>query len=51
VCAGHFGEGGQKNLKKQLTSKEINLKNLSIIKSGNKTDEEIREQVRTQLKN
>jgi flavodoxin len=51
VCAGHFGEGGQKNLKKQLTSKEINLKSLSIIKSGNKTDEEIREQVREQLKN
>jgi menaquinone-dependent protoporphyrinogen IX oxidase len=51
VCAGHFGEGGQKNLIKQLTSKEINLKSLSLIKSGNKTDEEIREQVREQLKN
>ena len=51
VCAGHFGEGGQKKLKKQLASKEINLMSLSIIKSGNKTDEDIRKQVQEQLKN
>ena len=51
VCAGHFGEGGQKKLKKQLASKEINLISLSIIKSGNKTDEDIRKQVQEQLKN
>ncbi len=51
VCAGHFGEGGQKKLKKQLASKEINLVSLSIIKSGNKPDEDIRKQVQEQLKN
>jgi len=51
VCAGHFGEGGQKRLKKQLASNEINLERLFIIKAGGKTDEEIREQVRKQLKN
>jgi flavodoxin len=51
VCAGHFGEGGQKKLKKQLASKEINLVSLVIIKSGNKTDEDIRKQVQEQLKN
>lgn len=51
VCAGHFGEGGQKKLKKQLASKEINLVSLAIIKSGNKTDEDIRKQVQEQLKN
>jgi menaquinone-dependent protoporphyrinogen IX oxidase len=51
VCAGHFGEGGQERLKKQLASKEINLVSLAIIKSGNKTDEDIRKQVQEQLKN
>jgi len=51
MCAGHFGEGGQKKLKKQLASKEINLVSLAIIKSGNKTDEDIRKQVQEQLKN
>jgi menaquinone-dependent protoporphyrinogen IX oxidase len=51
VCAGHFGEGGQKKLKKQLASKEINLVSLAIIKSGGKTDEDIRKQVQEQLKN
>ena len=50
VCAGHFGEGGQKKLKKQLASKGINLVRLAIIKSGNKTDEDIRKQVQEQLK-
>ncbi len=51
VCAGHFGEGGQKKLKIQLASKEINLGSLAIIKSGNKTDEDIRKQVQEQLRN
>jgi menaquinone-dependent protoporphyrinogen IX oxidase len=51
VCAGHFGEGGQKKLKNQLASKEINLVSLAVIKSGNKTDEDIRKQVQEQLKN
>ena len=51
VCAGHFGEGGQERLKKQLASKEINLVNLYIIKSGGKTDAEIRMQVQKQFKN
>jgi len=51
VCAGHFGEGGQKKMKKQLASKKINLVSLAIIKSGNKTDEDIRKQVQEQLKN
>ena len=51
VCAGHFGEGGQKKLKKQLSSNKINLGSLSIIKSGGKTDEDIRQQVRESFKN
>jgi flavodoxin len=51
VCAGHFGEGGQKKLKKQLASKKINLESLSIIKSGGKTDDDIRKQVRESFKN
>ena len=51
VCAGHFGESGQKKLQKQLASKKIDLEGLSIIKSGNKTDEDIRKQVQEQLKN
>jgi menaquinone-dependent protoporphyrinogen IX oxidase len=51
VCAGHFGEGGQKKLQKQLASKKIDWESLSIIKSGNKTDEDIRKQVQEQLKN
>jgi multimeric flavodoxin WrbA len=46
VCAGHFGEGGQSKLKKQLAAKQINMTSLSIIKSGGKTDAEIRQQVR-----
>ena len=51
VCAGHFGESGQKKLQKQLASKKIDLEGLSIIKSGGKTDEEIRQQVRESFKN
>jgi len=51
VCAGHFGESGQKKLQKQLASKKIDCESLSIIKSGGKTDEDIRQQVREQLKN
>ena len=51
VCAGHFGESGQKKLQKQLASKKIDCESLSIIKSGSKTDEDIRQQVREQLKN
>jgi menaquinone-dependent protoporphyrinogen IX oxidase len=51
VCAGHFGEGGQRKLKKQLAAKEINMASLSIIKSGGKTDEEIRKQVQEQFRN
>jgi multimeric flavodoxin WrbA len=51
VCAGHFGEGGQKKLKKQLASKKIDWESLSIIKSGGKTDEDIRQQVRESFKN
>ena len=51
VCAGHFGESGQKKLQKQLASKKIDCESLSIIKSGGKTDEDIRKQVQEQLKN
>jgi len=51
VCAGHFGESGQKKLKNQLASKKIDCESLSIIKSGSKTDEDIREQVQKQFKN
>ena len=51
VCAGHFGESGQKKLQKQLASKKIDCESLSIIKSGGKTDEEIRQQVRESFKN
>ena len=51
VCAGHLGEGGQSKLKKQLAAKEINMLSLSIIKSGGKTDEEIRQQVQEQVRN
>jgi multimeric flavodoxin WrbA len=51
VCAGHFGESGQKKLQKQLASKKIDCESLSIIKSGGKTDEDIRQQVREQFKN
>jgi flavodoxin len=51
VCAGHFGESGQKKLQKQLASKKIDLEGLSIIKSGSKTDEDIRQQVRESFKN
>jgi menaquinone-dependent protoporphyrinogen IX oxidase len=51
VCAGHFGEGGQSKLKKQLAAKEITMQSLSIIKSGGKTEEEIRKQVQEQLRN
>jgi multimeric flavodoxin WrbA len=51
VCAGHFGESGQKKLQKQLASKKIDLEGLSIIKSGGKTDEDIRQQVRESFKN
>jgi hypothetical protein len=38
-------------LKKQLASKKIDLEGLSIIKSGGKTDEDIRQQVRESFKN
>ena len=51
VCAGHFGEGGQNKLKKQLAAKEITMQSLCIIKSGGKTDEEIRQQVQEQFEN
>ena len=51
VCAGHFGEGGQSKLKKQLAAKEITMQSLSIIKSGGKTDAEIRKQVQDQFGN
>ena len=51
VCAGHFGESGQKKLQKQLASKKIDCESLSIIKAGGKTDEDIRQQVRESFKN
>ena len=51
VCAGHFGEGGPSKLKKQLAAKEITMQSLCIIKSGGKTDEEIRQQVQEQFEN
>lgn len=49
VCAGHFGEGGQKRLRKQLAAKKINLQNLYVVKSGGKTDEEINKQVQARF--
>ena len=51
VCAGHFGDGGQSKLKKQLAAKEITMQSLSIIKSGGKSEEEIQKQVREQFEN
>ena len=51
VCAGHFGESGQEKLIKLVASKGTNLTGLAVIKSGGKTDEEIRKQTREQLNN
>jgi hypothetical protein len=51
VCAGHFGEGGQEKLRNLADSKDMNLKGIAVIKSGGKTDEEIRRQTREQFNN
>lgn len=51
TCGGHFGKGGQKKTKKLVESKEINLMSLSIIKTGDKSEDEINSQTQEALSN
>lgn len=47
----NFGKSGQEKLKKLVISKGVDLKDLYIVKTGDKSEKEIRRQTREQLQN
>lgn len=49
TCGGHFGEGAQEKLKKHVESKGAEILNLFVVKTGGKTEEELKAVVRTLL--
>ncbi len=49
TCGGYFGQGAQEKLKKHIQSKGSEVIDLSVVKTGGKTDEELRGIVRKLL--
>ena len=51
TCGGYFGTGAQEKLKKQVQSKGAEVIDFSVIKTGGKSDEELKKMVRKIIKN